>query len=212
MIIQAFPSGPFETNAYVIACPQTKQAIIVDPSPDSAPLLSSYLAEHQLTPTAIWLTHSHWDHIADVVPVKAQYGIPVYVHALDAPNLENPGIDNIPFWVDIEGIKADHFLKEGDKMKVGNIVFTVIETPGHSPGGVCFSCTEEQILISGDTIFKGSIGNLSLPTGNPTLMWPSLEKLAKLPSTTRVFPGHGPSTTIGNEDWLPRAKFIFGNL
>ncbi len=211
MFIQAFPSGPFETNAYVVACPHTRQACIIDPAPDSATAIIAYLDAQQLQPVAIWLTHSHWDHIADVAPLKAKYHLPVYIHALDAPNLQTPGADQLPCWIQITGVTPDHLIDDGDSLTVGEITFTVIHTPGHTPGGVCFYSPESQLLLSGDTLFKGTIGNLSFPTARPKLMWPALQKLAKLPPATRVFPGHGPATTIGAEGWLPRAEELFGN-
>lgn len=210
MIIQAFPSGPLETNAYIVACPRTRQAAIIDPAPDSTDPLSTFLHQQKLTPIAIWLTHSHWDHIADVKPLKAKYHIPVYIHALDAPNLQYPGSDRLPIRFDIEGVTPDKFIKENDTLLLGDILFRVIDTPGHTPGGVCFYSPAENILLSGDTLFQGSIGNLSFPNCVPDQMWPSLAKLAQLPPATRVFPGHGPSTTIGAESWLSRAQDIFG--
>lgn len=211
MIIHAFPSGPFQTNAYVAACPKTRQAVVIDPAPGSFSSLIDFISKESLKPVAIWLTHSHWDHIVDTAAVKAKYGIPVLIHALDAANLERPGSDRLPFWVHIEGVTPDSFLNEGDRLKVGDLEFEVIHTPGHTPGGVCFYCPEEGVLISGDTLFKGTIGNLSFPTCVPDLMWPSLDKLAKLPPSTKVYPGHGPSTTIGDESWLPNARQMFGN-
>jgi len=101
-------------------------------------------------------------------------------------------------------------LKEGDRVSIGNQIFEVIETPGHTPGGVCFYNGNQHLLFSGDTLFKGTIGNLSFPTSRPHLMWTSLSKLAKLPAETRVFPGHGLETTIGQEKWLERAEELFG--
>jgi glyoxylase-like metal-dependent hydrolase (beta-lactamase superfamily II) len=209
--IQAFPSGPFETNAYVVSCKKTHMASIVDPAPSSATAIVTYLHDKKLTPVAIWLTHSHWDHIADTATLKKRYQIPVYIHALDAKNLEMPGSDGLPCWITIEGVAPDHLLKEGDRLKVGEVEFTVIDTPGHTPGGVCFYSAKEGILLSGDTLFKGTIGNLSFPTARPKLMWSSLDKLASLPPATKVFPGHGPSTTIVEEGWLKDAKKLFGN-
>ena len=211
MILQDFPSGPFETNAYVAVCEKTKKAAIIDPAPSSSSKISHFINQKQLTPVAIFLTHSHWDHIADANELKNRYKIPVYIHLLDAPNLEKPGSDGLPCWLTIEGVKPDHYLKEGDKLTVGEIEFVVIETPGHTPGGVCFYSEKDGILLSGDTLFKGTIGNLSFPTATPKLMWDSLNKLAQLPPETTVFPGHGPSTTIGNENWLHRAEEVFGN-
>jgi len=211
MIIQAFPSGPFATNAYIVACPITRKAAIIDPAPGSFPALSSFIEKNQLIPDKILLTHTHWDHIGDASLIKEKYTIPIYVHELDKENLELPGSDGLPCWISIKGIKADHLLKEGDIVPVGEVQFKVIHTPGHTPGGVCLYSDKEKVLLSGDTLFQGTIGNISFPTARPHLMWDSLAKLAKLPKETLVYPGHGPSTTIGEEDWLPNAKRIFGN-
>lgn len=210
MIFQPFPSGPFQTNAYVVACKTTKKAAIVDPSPKSFKAISAFIAQNQLIPEKILLTHSHWDHIADVAKCKQEYNIPIWVHPLDRANLESPGADGLPYWVHIEAASADHLLEDAESFFVGNIEFTTIYTPGHTPGGVCFYSSQEKALLSGDTLFQGTFGSLSLPTSQSELMWSSLDKLAKLPPETIVYPGHGASTTIGQEDWLPRAKELFG--
>lgn len=209
MIIKTFPSGPFETNAYVIGCPATKQAVIIDPAQGSSKPVIAFLSENDLTPIIILITHSHWDHIIDTAILKNHFNIPVCIHALDRPNLEKPGSDRLPCPIPYEGVVPNRLLQEGDEVNVGNIRFKVIHTPGHSPGGVCFYCADEGVLISGDTLFRGSIGNLSLPTANAELMWQSLAKLSKLPPETIAYPGHGPSTTIGREPWLARAKDHF---
>ncbi len=211
MLIQAFPTGPFETNAYLVACPSTKQAAIIDPAPDSFQVLVDYLASHQLNVQKILLTHSHWDHIADTAALKRHFKVPVYIHPLDTPNLEQPGADRLPCWISIEGVKPDGLLEDKGTVMVGNLTFEVIHTPGHTPGSICLYCPKEGILLSGDTLFRGSIGNLSFPTSQPDLMWPSLDKLARLPAETKVYPGHGPKTTIGTEHWLPHARQVFEN-
>lgn len=211
MIIKIFPSGPFETNAYVVSCPVTLQTAIIDPAPESALSISTYINHNQLIPTKILLTHSHWDHIGDAAVLKKEYQIPLYMHPYDADNMEHPGSDGLPCWIHIEGVKPDHLVKEDDFIMVGNISFKVIETPGHTPGGLCFYSAEDHVLFSGDTLFKGTIGNISFPTARPHLMWKSLAKLAKLPPDTKVYPGHGSETTIGMENWLGRAEEIFGD-
>ena len=211
LALKAFPSGPFETNGYVVWCDQTRACAIIDPAPESAESLSEFISQFQLEPKMILLTHSHWDHTADVAPLKKGLNLPVYIHELDQGNLVNPGSDGLPLWVSIEGVEPDHFLQDGEKIQLGNEVLEVIHTPGHTPGGVCFFDRDSRILISGDTLFKGSIGNLSFPTARPELMWSSLDLLAKLPKETKVYPGHGPSTTIGAETWLPKARELFGD-
>lgn len=209
MILKAFPSGPFETNTYVVYCPRTHDAAIVDASPDCLEKVAAYIEEKKLIPKALLLTHSHWDHIADAAAIKTKYNIPIYVHALDAPNVESPGEDGVPCWLTINGTTPSHLIEETNTIDIGDLHFEVIHTPGHTPGCVCFYCPGENILLSGDTLFRGTIGNLSLATGCPALMWPSLKKLSQLPPETRVYPGHGPSTTIGHEKWLANAEERF---
>ena len=210
MLMQIFPSGPFETNAIVLACSETRLAVIVDPSPGSAEPINAYLAKHQLNPIKILLTHSHWDHIADVAKLKVKWPIPVAIHPEDVPNLERPGSDGLPALVSVQGVKPDQLLADGDLETVGSLQLQVIHTPGHSPGSVCFYEPSQKILLTGDTLFKGSIGNLSFPTSTPDDMWPSLEKIKKLPLDTRIYPGHGPDTVLSKESWLNQAKSMFG--
>lgn len=205
MFISTHPSGPFETNAYIVACEKTKKAALIDPGVGSFEPITTLLKTQNFQLEKILLTHSHWDHIADV----SKFKVPVYIHSLDIPNLENPGADRLPCWVAIEGVKPSVLIDEETLISVGNLTFHVIHTPGHTPGGVCFYNKEEGALFSGDTLFKGSIGNLSFPTCEPDKMWDSLKKLENLPRETKVFPGHGPATTIGEESWLPQAKKLF---
>lgn len=206
MFIKTFPSGPLSTNAYLVACEETKQAAVIDPSQGSTAPILDILKENQFTCDKILLTHSHWDHIADVAELKRKTGAPVYVHALDAANLENPGADGLPLFIPIEGVIPDYDLNDGDSVKVGHLIFSVIHTPGHSPGCVCFYNEKNKILFSGDTLFKKSIGKVSFPTSRPDLIWTSIAKLIKLPSDIKVYSGHGDSTLIGDEvPWLSRS-------
>lgn len=204
MFLKIFPSGPFATNAYFIGCENTNQGIYIDPAPDSAELLHS--ASEGFNVQGIYLTHSHWDHIGDV----AKLMLPVFVHALDAANLMQPGSDGLPMMMPITAAQPTGHFEDGEQFQVGDLIFDVIHTPGHTPGGVCFYLKQENILISGDTLFKGSIGNISFPTADPSAMWQSLKKLAKLPAQTCVYPGHGEPTSIGAEPWLEQAEEIFG--
>ena len=210
MLLQTFPSGPFSTNAYIVACPRTREAAIIDPAPNSFNQLTTFIESQQLKPKVLLLTHSHWDHIADAAPIKEKYALPVYIHPQDVENLETPGSDGLPCWINFAGVTPTNLMNENDVIEVGDLKFKVIFTPGHTPGGVCFYCAEEKVLLSGDTLFQGTIGNLSFPTARPSLMWPSLVKLGQLPPDTRVYPGHGEPTTIGDEKWLARAEQIFG--
>lgn len=210
MILEIFCSGPVFTNCVLLGCSKTKKAAIIDAPLGSLSLLLPRIEELKLIPEMLLLTHSHWDHMGDAAAIKKRLGIPLYVHQLDAPNLLEPGSDRIPMIRVIDRVEADYFLEEGQKLLLGELKIEVIHTPGHTPGGVCFYLPEEDTLISGDTLFQGSIGNISFSTGEPDKMWKSLEKLAKLPRATRVIPGHGEETTIGDEPWLIDAKKYFG--
>lgn len=211
MIVSQFPSGPFATNAYILTCPETKKAAFVDPAPESADTLIAFVLKHGLHPDKILITHSHWDHIADTEILRSKYQIPVYIHTKDAENLMNPGTDGLPCWVSFPGVVPSGNLEEGQNINVGTLELKVIHTPGHTPGGVCLYCARHHFLLSGDTFFKGTIGNLTFPTAQPHLMWNSLKKVAALPADTIVYSGHGPQTTIGQESWLSNAENIFGN-
>jgi len=210
MIVKVFSTGPFETNTILIGCDETRFAAIVDTPLDSHDCLIQELERQELKPQMILLTHSHWDHLADAAKLKKSLGVPVYVHQEDKENLIHPGLDGLPLFFPIEGVHPDGFLSDQQVLSIGNLSLKVIHTPGHTPGGVCFWISKEKLLLSGDTLFKGTIGNLSFPTSRPALMWESLKKLAQLPPETRVLPGHGEETTIGAESWLADARHYFG--
>ena len=209
MFVQKFPSGPFDTNAILFACNETKKAAVIDPSSGSTDLILEIADEAGLKIEQILLTHSHWDHIADVHVLKEKTGAAVFVHPLDAANLKHPGTDGIPLFFPILGVEPDGFLEEGKIIQLGKLQIEVIHTPGHSPGSVCFYLRDQKTLFSGDTLFQGTIGNLHLPTGQPKDMWGSLRKLAALPRETRVIPGHGSDTVLSKEAWLSHAEEIF---
>ncbi len=209
MLLYKFPFGPLETNALLIGCGETKRAVIIDPSYQSTETLLRYISTWGLEVEKILLTHSHWDHFADASLLQKKLGVPLFVHPLDAENVQRPGVDRIPLFFPIEPATVDHLVHEREIIQVGKLAFEVIHTPGHSPGGVCYHEKEKRLLISGDTLFRGTMGSLSLPTAAADAMWLSLKKLSLLPKETRVVPGHGEDTTIGDEAWLMRAKQIF---
>jgi hydroxyacylglutathione hydrolase len=210
MFIQKFPSGPISTNAYIVACKATKQALVIDPAFQSADSLLNCLRMHQLNCEKIILTHSHWDHIADISVLNQVLQVPVAIHSLDVPNLERPGADGLPCPLSFPAVKPTLLLEDGMIISLGQLNFQVIHTPGHSPGCICLYEPAQQILLSGDTLFQGSMGNVSFPTSQPSDMWLSLKRLAQLPAATQVHPGHGSSTTIRQEQgWMTRAQDLF---
>jgi hydroxyacylglutathione hydrolase len=210
MLVEIFPSGPLDTNAILLACEQTKKAMVIDPAYHSEKKILKKAEKENLQIEKIYLTHSHWDHIADLAPLVKILQCPVFVHKEDAENVKNPGSDQLPLFISINGVDNLEFLEEGQMHHLGKLSFTIITTPGHSPGGVCLYFNKEKILISGDTLFKGSFGNISFPGCDAEKMFLSLKKLAKLPKDTTVIPGHGAKTTIGQEPWMDQAKQHFG--
>lgn len=196
MHIHTFPSGPYSTNAYLVVSETSKEAAIIDASPGSFSLISPFLKG--LKEVKLILTHSHWDHIADV----ALFSLPVYVHPEDARNLIQPGSDGISGKVTFQGALPSHMLQDGEKIQIGESVWQVIHTPGHTPGGICLYSRNEKVLFSGDTLFRGTYGRVDLPTSDPECMRASLKRILALPPDTVVYPGHGPTTTIGQEQHL----------
>ena len=209
MILETFVCGPLQNNTYAIVCPETKKMAIVDPAIDSAKVLITYVGKNQYQVEKILITHSHYDHIACVAELKEKYQAAVYVHEKDVENLEKPGSDQLGYGKNLKGCQPDHLLKGGEEILLGTIIIKVISTPGHSPGGVCYYIEKEKILFSGDTLFQGTMGNISFPHSNQEAMFESLQRLAKLPKETKVYPGHGRMTTIEKEKWIAHAKDYF---
>lgn len=209
MILQKFPFGPFETNTILVGCANEKKAVVVDPAYGSTAAVLQKCLDLELQIEKIFITHSHWDHIADVRELAKQTAALVYIHPLDVFNLEQPGADGIPLFFPIEGVKPDHLINDGDRLMIGDLVCFVIHCPGHSPGSVSYFFPDKKLLLTGDTLFEGSIGNLHLPTSEPAKMWKSLQTLSQLPPDTRIVPGHGRDTLLANESWLSRAEQIF---
>jgi len=206
MILEIFPSGPLQTNAYLIGCSKTKRAAIIDAPLGSSEALLKSIKRHALHMQMLLLTHSHWDHIADAAVLKEKTNAPLYVHEKDAENIKNPGSDRLPLFFSLSGVQPDGYLTDGQIIELGELSLHVIHTPGHSPGGVSFYLPQQETLFSGDTLFSGSIGSLSLPTAHADEMWSSLKKLAALPKKTKVYPGHGGATTIEKESWIADAE------
>lgn len=197
--------GEFATNCHIIACPRSGAAAVVDPGqPD--PWITRTLAENGLKPEWILLTHGHLDHIGGVAWLKSQTGLPVLVHQDDAPMLTDPRLNGSAlFGSPLVAPAPDRLLAEGEELAVGDLRLRVLHTPGHTPGGVCFYQAPDAEgkaghLIAGDTLFAGSVGRTDLPGGSHSQLIRSIrEKLLPLPAETMVYPGHGPTTTIGDE-------------
>ncbi|MCK5739008.1 MBL fold metallo-hydrolase [bacterium] len=190
--------SPFQTNSYLIYNAQASLAVLIDPGDDSA-AFAARLNREKLNLTAILLTHGHLDHVGAVAALQKQFNAKVFMHPADLPIMENGPELARNFGLPVpEPFLPDNELVDNQHMTVAGFEFTVLHTPGHTPGGVCFLSGEH--LFAGDTLFAQSIGRTDLPGGNHDQLIAAIEqKLLPLPDNTIVHPGHGPDTTIGVE-------------
>jgi hydroxyacylglutathione hydrolase len=190
--------GAFRENTYLVVDDETGDAVVIDPGDEGDEIIAMIDASGA-TPTAVWLTHAHLDHIGAVSAIRRRFGaIPVYLHPLDRAVYEAASFFADGYDLVFEQPEpADAELAHGDAMRVGNLVFDVIHAPGHSPGHVVFH--GNGVLLGGDVLFAGSVGRTDLPLADPAQMQETLYKVAQLHRDTVVYPGHGDSTTIGAE-------------
>ena len=198
MIIKNVVVGPLEVNCYIIGCEDTKEAAIIDPG-DNADEIIRIIEMDELKPKFIMNTHAHFDHVGGVKEIQDYFKIDFLLHKDDTFLVENASEQATSF-----GLKpilkpdVNKYISNDEKITLGNKSITVIHTPGHSPGCVCFY-SDSNVFV-GDTLFAGSIGRTDLPGGSyETLINSIKEKLFPLGDSTSVYPGHGSSTTIGNE-------------
>jgi glyoxylase-like metal-dependent hydrolase (beta-lactamase superfamily II) len=190
--------GDYQVNTILVWCDKTKCAVLFDPSAEAETIIDE-IERNELKLIAVVNTHGHLDHIADNGLFTAQYGVPLYIHALDRPMLTNPALNLSLMTGDpIVSPDADFELKDGDALPVGEESLKALYVPGHTQGSLDFY--SPGILISGDTLFAGSVGRSDLPGGNGEQLLTAIRtKLYSLPEETVVYPGHGPTTTIGEE-------------
>jgi len=197
MVIEKIVVGEFETNCYIVGCEKIKKAIIIDPG-DEYEKISKLLAKLNLTPEIIINTHGHIDHIG----VNDKFNLPVYIHQLDEVFLKDPSKNlsvffKIPYTFSSKNIKL---VKDKDVIKLSSISLKVIHTPGHTPGSISLLMEKEKISFTGDTLFSSGIGRTDFPDGSEEKILKSIkEKLFILPDETIIYPGHGSSSTIGEE-------------
>jgi glyoxylase-like metal-dependent hydrolase (beta-lactamase superfamily II) len=201
--IRGFVLGPFETNTYIVSVPGRPGCWIVDPSFDPQPVIDRVLAD-ALEPRAIVLTHAHVDHIAgvaDVIRAFAPARLPVWIHAHETAWLNDPVLNlSAMTGMDITAPGPDRILHDADILDLEGTSWRVLHTPGHSPGGVTLHHAPSAQAIVGDTLFNASVGRSDFPGSDPATLANSIRtRLYTLPDATRIFPGHGPASTIGRE-------------
>jgi glyoxylase-like metal-dependent hydrolase (beta-lactamase superfamily II) len=200
--IQVIVSQPFDENTYVAWLPGRKDSLVIDPGLEPE-LILEFLKENELTPAAILNTHGHADHIGGNEVMKQSYpSAPLLIGVNDAPLLTDANANlSAPFGFPIISPPADQTLQEDDIIELAGIRLEVLDLPGHSPGHVVFIYRDNPIVIfGGDVLFRGSIGRFDFPNSSgPLLIEGIRNKLLTLPPDTIIYPGHGPSTTIGEE-------------
>lgn len=187
---------------YIVIDKKSGKGVLIDAGQPDDIVLGLFEKEKSVC-EAVLLTHGHFDHIGYLDAIKEKTGCKVYIHAYDADKLADP-VGNVSnyFYEKVVSYTVPEVLKENDKICIGNLVFDVIHTPGHTQGCVCYLCSdnEDTVLFSGDTLFNDSVGRWDFPGGDRTILFNSIRNLCdSLPNETPVFPGHGESTTIGKE-------------
>lgn len=201
MIVDSVEVGTLQVNCYVLGCEQTREAVIIDPG-DDAPLILDLVRQHDLRPVKIINTHAHFDHLLAVRAVQTATAVPFCLHAGDRPVLERMRA-TVRAWLGFdpgEPPAVDEWLVPGEFVRFGRQTLEMRWTPGHSPGSITFVDHAGRRAFVGDALFRGSIGRTDLPGGNLRQLLDSIRaQIFTLPDDTKVYPGHGPATTVGFE-------------
>lgn len=189
--------GPLQANCYLVACPLTLEAAIIDPGTGSARIVAT-VRQKGLVPCVVLNTHGHIDHTAANGPVAEAFGIPVRMHHDDLFILHAEDIFGLAAVLDARPSPQPEPLLHGDVIAVGGMSIEVVHTPGHTPGSCCFLLGDT--CFSGDTVFAGSVGRTDLPGGDHESLLRSIrERVLTLPGHTRLLPGHGPASDVAEE-------------
>jgi len=199
--IETLTLGQLQTNCYLVYCDQTHEGIIIDPA-DEGQYIIQKIQELKFKPLAIIATHAHFDHILASLELKLAFQIPFLIHPKDKFLLKQTQT-SAKHWLGINvdpPAPPDKYLKENQKINFGNQKLYTIETPGHTPGGISLYSQKENTIFTGDTIFAhGSIGRHDFSYSSESNLYQSISKILKYPDQTKIYPGHGPSSTIGKE-------------
>jgi len=200
MIHKILPVGPLQCNCSIIGDEASHEAMVIDPGDDIEDILA-IIREHNLKVKQIVITHAHIDHVGGAMKLRAQTGAPILLNQNDYALLKM--LDVQAAWLGMRppgAVEIAHDLKDGQSVTAGSLSGDVLHTPGHTEGSVCLYFPAEKLLIAGDTLFAGSIGRTDLPGGSYQKILRSLhDRVLVLPDETVVIPGHGPTSTIGEE-------------
>jgi hydroxyacylglutathione hydrolase len=201
--LKNFIFNELEVNTIVLH-DESGACLIVDPgckNPVQQQIFEKYITENNLHPECIVLTHGHFDHVAGIAWAATEFSCPILMHRDDLFLLRDSVQHAALFGIKVEAPPMpDRYLGEGDHLKLGTTDIKILHVPGHSPGSICLYMPSDNLLICGDVLFKGSIGRTDLLRGDYDLLIRGIkEKLMTLPRETEVWPGHGPSTTLGAE-------------
>lgn len=199
MKVEKFVLGSMATNSYLIENEKTKELVIVDPA-TCPEYVVGHVKSMGYTPRAILLTHAHFDHVMGIDGWVKEFDIPVYLHEDEKEILEDPALNLSTVFGKTYSYNKVKVLRDGEVLEAAGFSFKVIHTPGHTKGGCCYYEEKEEVLISGDTLFHGSVGRSDFPTGSMATLVKSIrEKLFTLPDTVMVYPGHDSLTCIADE-------------
>lgn len=191
--------GSLGTNCYFVCNGDTMETVVVDPGADAAKI-AARIEQKQYHPVAVFLTHAHFDHMMAAREICDRYGIRLYMYEEETELAGDPDANLSTSFMGPYYVDADETFKDNQTVTIAGFDIKVLHTPGHTKGSCCFYLEEENILLSGDTLFCQSVGRSDFPTGSTALLLRSIgERLFTLPDDTAVYPGHGEATTIGYE-------------
>ena len=202
MTIHVLPSGPIQTNGYLLTDSARGEAVLIDAPGDILDEIQPILAKTGCKLTELWITHGHWDHTQDAAKVVRATGAKVIAHEADKMLIETPQVMSafLGGSIKLEPLKVNHWVKQGEQFKALGLDVEVRHVPGHCPGNVLFYFAVAKAAFVGDALFQGSVGRTDLPGGSSAVLQESIRtQIYTLPDETTVYAGHGDETTVGAE-------------